>query len=70
MRGVDARHLETAPHDFVVFYATGARIVGEFRCSDCGYGVVCRNALPVCPMCRGSSWERSPWRPFTRPERG
>ena len=58
--GAEAAGKESAWH------ATGARTVGEFRCGACGYGIVCRSALPVCPMCRGSSWEQSPWRPFTR----
>jgi hypothetical protein len=22
--------------------------------------------LPRCPMCSGTSWEQSPWSPFTR----
>ncbi len=66
MPAVDVRHVEPAEHDYVAFYATGQRIVGEFRCNACGYGIVCRNALPVCPMCHGSGWEESPWRPFTR----
>jgi rubredoxin len=33
---------------------------GEFRCTDCGYGVAIRRALPVCPMCRGDHWEAWP----------
>ena len=67
MAAVDA-HAEVVPsgREFVAFYATGARVVGEFRCSDCGYGIVSRGTLPICPMCRGSSWEESLWRPFTR----
>ena len=52
------------------FHTSGARIVGELRCSDCGYGIVSPGPLPTCPMCRGQAWEESPWRPFTRePER-
>ncbi len=47
-------------------HVSGTRIVGEFRCGECGYGIVCRSALPICPMCQGSSWEESLWRPFTR----
>jgi rubrerythrin len=53
--------------DDVEFFATGDRVIGEFRCSECGYGVaVNRRALPPCPMCGGTVWERSPWSPFTR----
>jgi hypothetical protein len=48
------------------FHASGAQVVGEFRCSGCGYGIVSRGVLPTCPMCEGAAWEESPWRPFTR----
>ena len=44
----------------------GTRAKGEFRCADCGYGVVTWRVLPVCPMCHGTSWEPVPWRPFSR----
>ena len=44
----------------------GGRAKGEFRCVECGYGVVVCDALPACPMCRGEAWEPAPWRPFTR----
>jgi hypothetical protein len=47
------------------FHASGARIVGELRCSGCGYGIVSRGVLPTCPMCQGTAWEESAWRPFT-----
>jgi rubrerythrin len=40
-----------------VLLATGRRTKGEFRCAECGYGVVVRTALPQCPMCRGLLWE-------------
>jgi len=47
---------------FVAFLAAGEPAVGDFRCSECGYGVsVCR-ALPVCPMCGGVAWEDPPRR--------
>jgi rubrerythrin len=42
---------------FVEFASAGAEIAGEFRCADCGYGVVVYRALPHCPMCGGSVWE-------------
>ena len=42
-----------------VFFAAGDDAAGEFRCSECGYGVVVRTVLPSCPMCRGRSWEQS-----------
>ena len=37
-----------------------------FHCSSCGYGVTIVRALPICPMCGGSSWEQSTWSPFSR----
>ena len=64
-----ARDQVVASGDDDAFHVTGARVVGELRCSDCGYGIVSRGALPSCPMCRGSSWEESQWRPFTRGSR-
>jgi hypothetical protein len=44
--------------DFVDFAAAGSDAAGEFRCADCGYGVVVSTVLPACPMCRGTVWER------------
>jgi rubrerythrin len=52
--------------DYVEFWPTGARAKGEFRCSDCGYGVVVTTTLPACPMCSSESWEQAPWSPFRR----
>jgi lipopolysaccharide biosynthesis regulator YciM len=37
----------------------GARGSGEYRCSDCGYGIVTFALVPTCPMCHGSSWASS-----------
>jgi len=47
-------------------WVAGSRAKGEFRCAGCGYGVTVHKVLPDCPMCRGTSWERVPWRPFSR----
>jgi rubrerythrin len=59
--------LSRAPtDDFVAFWPAGKPAKGEFHCSECGYGVTIVRALPVCPMCGGSSWEESAWSPFTR----
>ena len=44
----------------------GGHAKGEFRCAECGYGVVVSSVLPSCPMCHGDTWEAAPWRPFTR----
>jgi rubredoxin len=47
-------------------WLAGARAKGEFRCSGCGYGITVHRELPTCPMCRGTEWERVPWRPYSR----
>jgi rubredoxin len=47
-------------------WVSGARAKGEFRCTSCGYGVTVYKVLPECPMCRGTAWQRVPWRPFSR----
>jgi len=52
--------------DFVRFCAAGDSAKGEFRCSECAYGVTVHTTLPVCPMCAGESWEQVPWSPFSR----
>ena len=59
---MQARDPEDA--DYVEFQASGAVVVGAYHCADCGYGVMVRSSLPVCPMCSGTSWEPSPWSPF------
>ena len=65
MRDVEAAGREPAG-DFVDFLAAGARVKGEFHCSECGYGVTVFRTLPVCPMCGGEEWEQSAWSPLTR----
>jgi hypothetical protein len=40
-----------------VVLAAGGVASGEFRCAECGYGVIVRSVLPACPMCRGLVWE-------------
>lgn len=47
-------------------WSAGMRAKGEFRCRGCGYGVTVYRSLPPCPMCQTESWERVPWRPYTR----
>jgi rubredoxin len=64
-----AQGMETtraATDDFVEFWSAGQNVKGEFHCSECGYGVTIVRTLPLCPMCGGTSWEQSPWSPFTR----
>ena len=48
-----------------VFRAAGTEATGEYHCADCGYGVTVRLLLPVCPMCRGRSWEAPATSPFS-----
>ena len=49
-----------------VFFAAGQEATGEFRCSECGYGVIVRSVLPACPMCQGLGWEEPGGSPFSR----
>jgi len=55
-----AMELGTTVEDpgLVEFAAAGSDASGEFRCADCGYGVVVQRVLPPCPMCHGAAWER------------
>jgi rubredoxin len=62
----DSSTSQVAPDEFVEFFAAGQSVKGEYHCSDCGYGVTIVRALPLCPMCGGTSWEQSPWSPFSR----
>jgi rubrerythrin len=55
-----------AAGDYVQFAAAGDQGKGEYRCSDCSYGVTVHSTLPVCPKCSGRSWEQAPWSPFSR----
>jgi lipopolysaccharide biosynthesis regulator YciM len=43
----------------------GMRGAGEYRCLECGYGIVTFSLVPACPMCHGSSWEAARWSPFS-----
>jgi rubredoxin len=52
--------------DYVLVSAAGDQGKGEYRCSECSYGVTVHSTLPVCPNCSGRSWEQAPWSPFTR----
>jgi rubrerythrin len=62
----DSSTSQVAPDEFVEFFAAGQSVKGEYHCSDCGYGVTIVRALPLCPMCGGTSWEQSAWSPFSR----
>ena len=63
---MDSSTSQVAPDEFVEFFAAGQSVKGEYHCSDCGYGVTIVRALPLCPMCGGTSWEQSAWSPFSR----
>ena len=56
----------TADDDHVAFHATGDRAAGQFRCTECSYGVTIRGDLPRCPMCGGEVWEEAAWSPLSR----
>ena len=47
------------------FLTAGSGAFGEFRCAQCGYGVIVKRVLPECPMCRGRSWEDRATSPYT-----
>ena len=59
----DRQHVEEG---HVEIHSSGSHVAGDFRCASCGYGIVFRGALPHCPICHGSAWEESAWRPFSR----
>jgi rubredoxin len=56
---------EPAADDQLPFLATGTKATGQYRCYGCGYGITIHTALPECPMCAGTTWEASPWTPFS-----
>ena len=60
--GTPARKAGTRELDQV---QAGARGAGEYRCLECGYGIVTFSLVPACPMCHGASWEAARWSPFT-----
>jgi hypothetical protein len=54
---IESRRSETLDREVPVLHRAGADAAGEFRCVECGYGVIVRTVLPACPMCRGVVWE-------------
>ena len=44
---------------------TGTRGAGEYRCLECGYGIVTFSLVPACPMCHGDDWQVGRSSPFT-----
>lgn len=47
--------------------SSGEEAGGDFRCAECGYGVVATTTLPICPMCRGTRWRAVQHRVLGRP---
>ena len=48
-------------HAAGVISALGWRVLGDFRCAACGYGIVPRESLPErCPMCGIFAWDPFP----------
>jgi len=37
----------------------------NLQCAECGYGISRPAEPPECPMCRGTTWNPAPWRPFS-----
>ena len=65
---IEARSLgrtTPGPDGAPAFLTAGSGALGEFRCAQCGYGVIVRRVLPECPMCRGRSWEDPATSPYT-----
>lgn len=62
--GISAQAVATRGNGDPIFFAAGRKATGEFRCAECGYGAVVRSVLPVCPMCRGLTWEEPAGSPF------
>jgi rubrerythrin len=56
---------ETVNDDYIGFVAAGSRATGQYRCSECGYGITIHATLPVCPMCTGTTWEETTWSPLS-----
>ena len=63
--GSTAAAVAARGNDEPVFFAAGREVSGEFRCAECGYGVIVRSLLPACPMCRGLVWEEPAGSPYS-----
>ena len=37
----------------------------DLMCAGCGYGIVVTDEPERCPLCGGTDWDFSPWRPFS-----
>ena len=40
-------------------YSAPAAEPSDFRCAACGYGISVNGALPTCPMCQTTSWDKT-----------
>jgi rubrerythrin len=40
-------------------YSAPAAEPSDFRCAACGYGISVSGALPTCPMCQTTSWDKT-----------
>jgi rubrerythrin len=38
-------------------YDSHMKALVRMRCATCGYGISVREPPPICPMCRGETWE-------------
>ena len=49
----------------LALHRSGDRAAGEYRCLECGYGLVSLSLLPPCPMCHGTHFQEATASPFT-----
>ena len=63
------RAFDRARDGIVDFFAAGTPAQGQFRCAECGYGIIIKAELPTCPMCASTSWEGGSWALSARPDR-
>jgi hypothetical protein len=45
--------------------ASDRKARSDYRCADCGYGIVTAEPPAGCPMCGGGVWDHASWRPFS-----
>jgi hypothetical protein len=65
----EERNVRTIDADYLESAVTGTLAQGVFHCAECGYGITVHAALPQCPMCAGTTWERAAdWTIFGRTE--
>jgi rubrerythrin len=62
----EATHAPSSDGEFVQFALAGTAANGDYRCSECGYGVTIHANLPQCPMCAGTTWEPADWSALAR----